>query len=215
MSKKIMVLALAVVSAAFFALPAMASAQEIHLEPAETFNITGPGGELRAVGEPTITCTGTSGHGTFNVGSTTTGESTLDFTGCHSTLAGFTVSCKSEGAAVAGTIATSGTFHLITISEKVPGILLTTNTVTIVCAGFAHITTHGNVIGTITSPKCGESSKTLKLSFTATSATQNHEHYTGATYDLIATTSDGEPHTAALVGEVTNTRSTLGKLNCT
>ncbi len=33
MSKKMMLLALAVVSAAFFAMPAIASAQEIHLEP--------------------------------------------------------------------------------------------------------------------------------------------------------------------------------------
>jgi hypothetical protein len=216
MSKKIMVLALAVVSAAFFALPAMASAAEIHLEPAETFTISGSGGELRAVEDPTITCTGTTGHGTFDVGSTTTGTSTLDFTGCHTAVFGITASCKSEGSATAGTIASHGTFHLIQVgSTSVPGILLTTSTTEIVCAGISKITTHGSVIGTITSPKCGESSKTMKLSFSATSTTQNHEVYTGVNYDLTATTSDGVPRTAALVGEVTNTRSTLGKLNCT
>jgi hypothetical protein len=62
MSKKIMVLARAVVSAAFFALPAMSSATELHLEKNEPFNISGVGGELRAVGEPTITCTETRRH---------------------------------------------------------------------------------------------------------------------------------------------------------
>jgi hypothetical protein len=37
-------LSLVIVSAAFFALPAMASAQEIHLEPAEVFNFSSAGG---------------------------------------------------------------------------------------------------------------------------------------------------------------------------
>jgi len=211
-----MVLALAVVSAAFFALPAMASAQEIHLEPAETFTVAGSGGELRAEGEPTITCTGTSGHGTFNAGSTTTGESTLDFTGCHTSVFGFTASCKSEGAAVGGTIASGGTFHLITISEKVPGVLLTTKETTIVCAGISTIHVTGSVIGTITSPKCGELSKTLTLSFTATGTIQDHRHYTGATYELGSRTDTAEPERqSGLVGHVTNTQANAGKLNCT
>jgi hypothetical protein len=223
MSKKIMVLALAVVSAAFVALPAMASATEIHYEPSEAFNISGVGGELRAEGEPTITCTTTSGSGKPTAGSTTTGESTLDFTGCHTAVFGFTASCKSEGAAVAGTIATSGTYHLITWNETTgvidptkPAVLLTTNTVKIVCAGISTIVTHGDVIGTITSPACGGSSKELKLSFQATGTTQTHELYTGKAYDLIATTGEGgAARTAALVGNATNTQSTAGKLNCT
>jgi len=217
MSKKFMVLALAVVSAAFFALPAMASAQEIHLEPAEEFNIKGEGGELRASGEPTITCTTTGGTGKYDTGSTTTGSSTLDFTGCHTAVFGFTASCKSEGAATAGTIASGGTFHLITISSGVPGVLLTTNETKITCAGIRTITTSGNVIGTITSPKCGESGKTLELSFTATGSTQNHLSYTATQYDLVSKTGSGENRTSALVstGGVTNTQSAAGKLNCT
>jgi hypothetical protein len=223
MSKKIMMLALAVVSAAFFALPAMASATEIHYEPAETFTISGAGGELRAEGEPTITCTLTSGHGTFDVGSTTTGTATLDFTGCHTSVVGFTASCKSEGAAVGGTIASHGTFHLITWNETTggidptkPAVLLTTTTTKIVCAGISTIIVHGDVIGTITSPACGGSSKTMTLSFQATGTTQTHELYTGKAYDLIATTGEGgAARTAALVGNATNTQTNAGKLNCT
>jgi hypothetical protein len=216
MSKKFMVLALAVVSAAFFALPAMASAQEIHLEPAEAFTVAGSGGELRGEGEPTITCTNTSGTGKYDAGSTTTGTATLDFTGCHTSVFGFTASCNTSGAA-SGTITSSGAFHLITISSGVPGVLLTTTPTTIICAGISNIAVTGNVIGTITSPKCGESSKVLTLSFTATGTVQNHPTYTGTKYDLLSKTGSGENRTSALVstGGVTNTQTSAGKLNCT
>jgi hypothetical protein len=216
MSKKFMVLALAVVSAAFFALPAMASAQEIHLEPAEAFSVAGSGGELRGEGEPTITCTTTGGTGKYDTGSTTTGTATLDFTGCHTSVFGFTASCNTSGAA-SGTITSSGAFHLITISSGVPGVLLTTTPTTIICAGISNIAVTGNVIGTITSPKCGESSKVLTLSFTATGTVQNHLTYTGTKYDLLSKTGSGENKTSSLVstGGVTNTQANSGKLNCT
>jgi hypothetical protein len=222
MSKKIMVLALAVVSAAFFALPAMASSEEIHWDNPEAFNISGTGGELRASGEPTITCTNTEGSGKFDAGSTTTGTATLDFTGCHTAVFGFTASCKTEGAA-AGTIATSGAFHLITWKETTggvvdptkPAILLTPATTTIVCAGISNITTHGNVIGTITSPACGGSSNKLTLSFTATGTVQTHNVYTGVPTDLTVTTSDGVARTAALVDHATTTQTNPGTLTCT
>jgi hypothetical protein len=225
MSKKIMVLALAVVSAAFFALPAMASAQEIHWEPAEKFSISGPGGELRAENEPPITCTATTGEGSFNAGSTTTGNSSLIFTGCHTSVFGFTASCKTTGAGeTAGRIVSSGGFHLITWSESTgtvdpvkPAVLLTPVTTTIVCAGISTITTHGNVIGTIISPACGGTSKELKLSFTATGTTQTHNKYTGVVTDLVATTGEEPPpgKTAALVGTATNKQEKESKLNCT
>jgi hypothetical protein len=215
MSKKIMVLALAVVSAVFFALPAMASATEIHWSSTEKFTIAGPGGELRASGEPTITCTATSGNGTF--ASTTTGSTNLTFTGCHTAVFGLTASCKSEGNETAGTITTSGTFHLIRLSTTTaePAILLTTETTKIVCAGISTITTHDNVIGRIISPECGKSSKTLTVLFAASGSTQSQLTWTGKNYDLIATTNDGVIHTAALVGEATNTQSTAGTLDCT
>jgi len=215
MSKKTILLVLAVISAAFCAVPAMASAQEIHFEPAESFTISGGGGEFRASGEPTITCTKIEGSGSFNVGSTTTGSVTGDSTGCHTEVFGFTASCKSEGAATAGTIASSGTFHLITISSGVPGVLGTGTTTKVTCAGISTITASGNGIATITSPKCGETSKTLTLSATATGSTQNHLSYTGVNYDTVAQTGSGENKTSAGIGTETNTQSNPGKLNCT
>jgi hypothetical protein len=214
MSKKIMVLALAVASATFFSLPAMASAQEIHFEPGEGFTASGGGGEFRISGEPTITCTNTAGSGKFDAGSTTTGSMTGDTTGCHTSVFGITASCKSEGAAT-GTIATSGTFHLITVSSGVPGVLGTGSPTKVICAGISTITVRGNGIATITAPKCGESSKVLTLSGTATVSTQNHLSYTGVTYDTVAKTPEGENRTAAGVGTETNTQANAGKLNCT
>jgi len=215
MSKKIIVFALAVVSAAFFALSAMASAQEIHLEPAEAFSISGPGGELRAAGEPTLTCSGLGGSGQFDTASTTTGSLTLDYTGCHTAQFGFTTTCKSEGAATAGTIATGGTFHMITITSGAPAVLLTTNSTVLVCAGISTMTRTGSVIGTIISPKCGESSKTLTISFTGTESTQSHLTYTGSKFDLSVKTGTGEEKTIALVETTTNIQANAGKLNCT
>jgi hypothetical protein len=217
MSKKIMVFAVAVLSAALFALPSMAAAQEIHLEPAESYTVSGLGVEWRSEGEPSITCTKTEGSGNFDTGSTTTGTFFMFLSGCHTQVFGFTASCKSEGNVTSGTISTGGFFHLITVSSGVPGVLLTTFPTKIVCAGISVITVSGNVIGTITSPKCGESSKARSLSFTATGTVQNHLSYTGTKYDLTAQTGSGELRTSALVstGSVTNTQSSAGKLNCT
>jgi len=215
MSKKMMMLALAVVSAAFLALPALASAQEIHLEPGEAFTISGPGCEIRASGEPTITCTSITGTGNFDAGSTTTGSLALDLTGCHTAVFGFTASCKSEGAATSGTVATGGTFHLITNSSGVPGVLITLNPTIITAAGINPLTLFGNLIGTITSPVCGGSSKSVGYSFTATGSTQNHLTYTGSNYDLRVKTGSGEERTAAFVANYTATASNAAKLNCT
>jgi len=216
MSKKMMMLALAVVSAAFFALPALASAEELHLDPGnagEEFSVAGEGGELRAEGEPTITCSGTGGSGSYT--SSTTGSMTLDFTGCHTTVFGFTAACKSEGSAVSNTIASKGTYHLITIEPEVPGILVTTDPTVIVCAGISKVTVTGSVIGTITSPKCGQSSQTLGVSFTATGTTQTHVTYTGVKYDLQSRTGSEAEKTAALVGTATNTTAKAQTLTCT
>jgi hypothetical protein len=215
MSKNTMLLALAITSVALFALPAMASPQEIHWEPAEAFTIASAGGELRASGEPTLTCTKIEGTGKFDTGSMTTGTMTLDYTGCHMAVLGITASCKSEGAATAGTIASGGSFHLITISAGVPGFLLTTSETTLVCAGLSAIMRSGSLIGTIISPKCGESSKTLMLSFTATESTQTHLSYTGTKLDLATRTGSGGDITTAWIGATTITQSNAGRLNCT
>ena len=228
MSKKMMLLALAVVSAAFFALPAIASATEIHLEPGngETFKIAGPGGTLSAEGEPTVTCEGTGGNGSFNAGSSTTGSITLDFTLCHIKVPvfGTTAKCKSETVGgLDNTIASGGTFHLITGEEEIekgvfkryPAVLVTTNHTIIVCAGISKITVTGSVIGTITSPECGKSSKEVSLSFTATGNVQNHMEYTGVKYDLQSRTGENPEKTSALVGTSTNSTTNAQTLTCT
>jgi len=216
MSKKIMLIALAVISAALFALPAAASAQEVHFEPGNgiKFNINGLGGEFRAEGEPTITCEAIGGSGSFDAGSSTTGSLTLDFTGCHTTVFGFTAACKSEGSAVSNTIAASGTFHLITVGG-LAGTLITFIERKLICAGISTMTVTGNVIGTITSPKCGESSKSMGTSFTATGTTQNHLTYTGVNYDLQSRTGTEAEKTAAWAGTDTTTSENAQKLNCT
>lgn len=215
MSKKMMLVALAVVSATLFALPAIASAQEIHLEPGngEKFTVSGTGVEIRGEGEPTVTCGVTGGSGSFDTGSSTTGGMTIDYHECHVNVI-FTIPCHSTGSAVNNTIVTTGTFHLITISSGVPGILVTLQETVIECAGISTMKVTGKMIGTITSPKCGEESKTVGLSFTATSNTQNHLTYTGIKYDLQSRTGTEAEKTAALVATATNTTINKQKLNC-
>jgi len=227
MSKKMMLLALAVASAALFALPAFASAEEIHWDAGGTFTGTGAAGSLTAKGEPKISCTTTDvTNGVLNAGGTT-GSMTLDFTGCSApNPLGGTAPCKSAGAPLNNTIASGGTFHLITVKSGVPGVLVTANTTELKCEVFGfNITTHveGNVIGTIISPSaCGVSSNKMTVEFKATSdasgnPTQEDELYTGNLYDLIARTGGGggTPVTAALEGEVTLTNVTAGTLTCT
>jgi hypothetical protein len=218
MSKKMMLLALAV--AALFALPSAASAQEIHFSGVTSFTGTGGTGTLTATNEPTITCTATSASGSFNAGSTTTGNVALTFTGCTASLLGIKGNCNTTGDAEK-TITSSGVFHLITTNTSKPGILVTPVTTTILCVGFSRTEVTGNgIIGTITSPACGASSNELKVEFTATGSTQNHIEYTGTKYDLSADTEEKEGKTintvtAGLTGATTLTSATSGTLECT
>ena len=227
MSKKMMLLALAMASAALFALPAFASGEEIHWDTVTSFTGTGPGGSLLASNEPTITCASTDiTNGVINAGGTT-GSMTFDDTGCSAPSPfGGTMPCHTKGAPLNNTIATGGTFHLITWKNTAgtafPAALVTTNTTEFTCelpgvfTFFVHVT--GNLIGTITSPACGASSKEMKLSFSATGSTQNHLEYTGTKYDLIAKTGaggTGEPRTAGLNSTATLNANALGKLTCT
>jgi hypothetical protein len=217
MSKKIMLLALAV--AALFALPAAASAQEAHVSGITTFNGHAPSGTLSATGEPTISSTTTVVTGSFDAGSTTTGKITLEFTGSTATLFGIKVNCNTVGAA-SGVIKSSGAFHIITTNNK-PAILVTPVPTAIICPGFSISEVGGNIIGTITSPACGASSKTLVTAFSATGSTQNHMEYTGIKYDLTSQTANssgvtsGSPVTAGLTSTATLTTPTAGTLECT
>jgi hypothetical protein len=222
MSKKIMLLALAVASVAMFALPAAASAQEIHLEGVTNFSGTAGPGKLAAEGEPTITCESGDVTGTVSAGGTT-GEISLDFTGCHTIIFGITAKCRTKESPLDNTIKSSGTFHLITISSGVPGMLVTPVTTEVVCAGISNTIVHGEgLIGTIVSPgvSCTTESTEMSTKFEPApggpSYTQEHELYTGKKYDLVATTA-GSPtvHTASLESTATVKSATKGKLNCT
>jgi hypothetical protein len=224
MSNKMMLFALPVASAALLALPAFASAEEIHFDMATSFTGSGGGGSLVAEGEPTITCENTDvPNGTISPGGTT-GTMVLDFTGCHATLFGITAPCKTTGAPLSNTVASGGSFHLIQIGKTtVPGVLVTANTTELECKNvltgkfiITHVT--GNIIGTVTSPACNAESSKLVLSFSATGSTQNHLEYTGTKYDLIARTGaggTGEPKTAGLNASVTLTANAAGTLTCT
>ena len=221
MSKKIMLLALMVVSASLFALPAMASAAENHIEGAtgKAFTGSGAGGNLQAEGEPTINCSSTSASGSFS--SETTGTVNLTFTGCKATILGVSLGCRSG--ATAETITVEQVFHLITIGTiSKAGILLTPPFPTLICgSGLSErkLSIGGNgVIGTVTSPACGASSKSLTVSFTSTGGSQEHKLYTGTSYDLTNTTEpSGSPVTAGITGSATMTfnDNTSRKLVCT
>jgi hypothetical protein len=223
MSKKTMLLPLAV--AALFAVPPAASAEEIHFTNVTTFTGSGPAGSLTAANEPKISFTKLAVSGKFDTGSSTTGSINLTITGATAEFLGIKGPCNTTGHE-AGTITASGAFHLITFvnskGERKPAILVTPVTTTILCIGFSRVEITGTgIIGTITSPKCPESSKTLGLSFEATGSTQNHMVYTSNTFDLSSDTEDsagkttGVFGTAGLTGSATIESATTGTLDCT
>jgi hypothetical protein len=223
MSKKMMLLALAV--AALFALPSAASAQEIHFKNVTTFTGTGPAGSLTATNEPKISCTATTASGSFEAGSSTTGTYQTTHSGCSAELLGIKGSCNTSGDS-SGTITTSGTFHLITtwwrnLLRLGPGILWTPATTTSTCVGFSRVEVTGKgIIGTVTSPACGASSKEMKISFEVEGSAQAQVEYTGVKYDLSADTENAEGSTtstatAAVAGSLTLNSATAGTLECT
>jgi hypothetical protein len=209
MSKKTMLVSLAAVSAAMFALPATASAQEIHW-------ITLGGSSfltLTTESEPNITCESSHSTTTSSSGGTT-GSIEIDATGCHTTVFGITVKCHTTGSPADNTLTAKGTFHLTTVGSA-PAMLITTEPMVAICAGISNMTFQGNVIGTLISPACGEPSDTLATTFSATGSTQNDLEYTGAKYDLTGTTSGGIAKTAGLTTTVTIEHTRVGKLECT
>lgn len=195
MSKKMMLLAVSVVSLAAFVLPATASATPAHISVAEQFTVTKGAVSSNAVFETTggekFEChEGVSGIGSWH--STTTGTKTLEFRGCTSSGFTCTTHAAEGGTGTAGTISTTHLpFHLITISPGVAGTLITPNAAT---NSFAHYTCAGGlikrkitgngIIDTITSPACGVASTTATLKFEqgATTGLQKHTTHTGVNY---------------------------------
>jgi hypothetical protein len=227
MKNKMMLLALAAISAVMFVVPAVASAGSPVIDPASgkfPLNFTSAGGhsELRAAEEPAITCTSNSGSGKYTSG--TTGEITLTFHGCATSFFGFPVSCNSAGQP-SGTIKTgTSVFHntYVTDAKTNPGVLVTPPTgglfTTIICGGFANIEVRGNgIIGELTAPKCGAAAqKTATLNFAATGSSQNLKKVTatGTEYSLTSGTEGGSTVTASEVAEGTVTYTENATLTC-
>ncbi len=225
MSKKMMLLALAVASAAMFALPTVASATEVHVSTAAVgwtaASEAGTTTVLKTSTNSTVTCTSATGSGQFDAGSTTTGTYHLLFHGCKNNLG---LNCTS-GTLSTGTITVTGSYHLITVAEKKPGILMTGSGTGVTETAFADFSCFGvtvqvfgnGIIGTITSPECGKASKTATLKWTSTAhGTQADIAYTGTNYDLKTKIGSGSHHeTSSMDAEATLTWNTEQTLNCT
>ena len=225
MSKRIILLALAAVSAAALVLPAMAMAlteeeeKAVHVVPAPTGTKT-----IDGEGTPTLTgnfgsvvCKGSSGKATFENSTTGTFEQT--FTGC--TLG--TSKCTTEGQAEEVITTTELPFHLLTVEDTTthafgPGILVTPNPTTGVFAhfvcGFLKFTVEGNgLVGTITNPKCSETSDQATIEFSSSSTgVQTHKTVVGTTTEY-SLTNQGLAVSEDAAGVIT--LGTPAKLECT
>jgi hypothetical protein len=220
MSKKIMLLALAAVSVLVYALPSAASAADIplHLNPSPVGSKTVDGigeAKLSTTSGLTVTCNSWSGSATFETGGTT-GSLDLTFSGdCRENIFGTT--CTSSGQP-SGTIKTTTLpFHLNTLANSKPGVLVTPSTgtthfATFTC-GFITTKVEGNgVIGTITSPECGKSSTSATISFKATSHGQQEHKKIAGTETIYDLNSGG--NTAAQEAHGTITMGTSTTLEC-
>jgi hypothetical protein len=222
MSKKMMVLALAVASAALFALPAAASAQSWHLNSTTTFSLTGAGGKLTSTDGLVVSCTSTTGSGSFST--TTEGTMSLILHGC--TSLGF--ACTTPGQS-SGTITFKVKFDGIMVSTNNPGMLLTpdspsssteTNGKKFItdfsCIGISTKVYGNGVIGTLHSPlpACGASASTWGLNFESSEKAghQKDQVWTGTSYDLITSPSDA---TASLDDTATLHFPAARTLTCT
>jgi len=196
MNKKIMLLALAAISSAMFAMPSLASAEllPLHMTPTPAkLDMHGVGKTILRSSGGTITCNGlTSASSATPEAGGTTGTMTLRFGGeCKHSLLG---TCTSSSPAdSSGFITTTPLpYHLVTIDTGVtpasPGVLVTPGSGGAFAhfnCGFAQVTVEGNgVLGTITSPACGGTSSTATISFLASpagSTTQQHRFTEGST----------------------------------
>jgi hypothetical protein len=223
MKNKMMLLALAAISAVMFVLPAVASAGSPVIDPGSgkfplAFTSSGGHGELRATGEPAITCTSNTGSGKYTT--STTGEIGLTFHGCTTSFFGFPVACNSAGQPSGTIVTATSVFHTtyVTDAKTNPGVLVTPPSsgvfTTIICGGFANIEVKGNgIIGELTAPKCGVVSKTATLNFTAVGSSQTRTQVTGTgtVFSLNSVTEGGSTVTAAEVAEGTATYSPPGE----
>jgi len=227
MNKKIILLALAAVSAAAFVLPATAMAVEedvpLHVVP-KPVAATPVGSTLlttwSAASGITFECKkGVTGSATWE--SSTTGQINLTFNEC------FFGTFKCEGTspveAAPNIKTTELPFHLVTAEHptthaKVPAVLITPGAgghfATFKCGSFPFKVTGTGIIGRIESPACGNSSKTMNIVFEITKhGEQTYRTVVGTPateYDLLVNN-----ETAALTGTTTITFAQETKLECT
>ncbi len=224
MNKKMMLLALAAVSAAMFALPAMASAGTWHFEKAggikvNTFTGTGGVSEWTTTNGLTLKATSTTVHGEFET--TTTGTITLTF---HGFVGLFGVHCTTAGQPTGTVVSTKLTFHLVHLepAKNKPGILITPNHTTgnflhFECGGVKQTWAGNGLLGELVapSPPCGAETTAPEFKFQrSTTLGLGHQTWTqvtttGTVYDLTnAGSTMSIDASAKLVTE-------KGKVNCT
>ncbi|MGN6258286.1 MAG: hypothetical protein ACTHN3_11140 [Solirubrobacterales bacterium] len=229
MSKKIILLALAAVSAAVFVLPATAMAAEedvaVHVVPLPgASTISGGATSLSTLNGQTVDCTKVTGTATWE--NTTTGHLTLMFEGCKATVLG-EPACTSSGAA-SGTITTTENlqFHQVTAKDATtgtikPAVLITPKEghfATFTCSFLTFKVTGTGIIGEIENA-CGSKTKTANINFAIikhgeqtfrTVVSNGPTGVTSTEYDLL---SNGE--TAGQTGTGTITFANEETLECT
>lgn len=222
MSKKIMMLALAVAGAAIFALPAVASAQSWHTDQTTNFSINGAGGTM-TTSSGNVVCSLKTGSGSFST--TTEGAVTIIYHGCKA-LGLF--NCTSPGQP-AGTVKLSAKFDAVMLATNKPGVLLTptgTEPTPVSAPGWKSLGEFSctsltievfgkGMLGTITAPACGVASSTATWTF-ASSATgvQEHQSWTGNPFDMKSTISSSHP-TWSYDGSTTVTFPAARTMTCT
>lgn len=216
MTKKTMLLALVAISATFSALPGVAMAEDVPLhlipKPEKATPIVGGKATLAPAGGIAVTCEKTEGNAVWET--STTGSLTLTFKGC---AAGIFGNCNSEGQP-AGTIKTLALpFHLLTVPNQKPGILVTPAVgggfTVFACGGLILVAVEGNgVVGTITKPNCGEEGQLGVLAFEGVNGVQKHKKVEGTevVYNLVA---EGKEASLSVIVEVILPLKT--KLECT
>jgi hypothetical protein len=226
MSKRLMMLALAAVSAAMFALPAAASAGNWHLEPTNG-STTGPTITISA-GKTTLSTTsglsilgeGVDGTATFNASSTTTGVISAGLTFTNVKELG--VKCEQTGQVAGTVVSTPLTFHLEKIDTETPGILIKPNNAehhfaTFKCLGVTIKVTGNGILGDVTNACSSEiESGTAVWQTNGTAGNQKYQQVTttGEKWDLSADVGSETP-TAAMEATGTLKLSTKSKINCT
>jgi hypothetical protein len=175
MSKKLILLALTVASLTSVALPAYASAAPWEIDVAEKFTAVNEAGTSTVLTQKNsttkVTCSEVTGEGTYMTN--TAGTLGLIFKGCKENV--FNSPCQTSGANTGEIKLTGLRFDNVMIENTTqkeggtPGINITppekmTVYTKFTCHGEIGFEVTGNgVIGDITTPKCGESSKTATI----------------------------------------------------